>query len=283
VLGLAALLDCAGARRIAFLDGLSSTLSLREFAGLDGWDLASLDSLGARLDFVNTRNRGAARDYKYLTVPGGGSLFPGYWVHPAYLDCDVFVSLAKLKNHTSAGVTLTAKNLFGITPLALYGHGDVDENHLGPRLLLHYSRYRPPAGLPREVAAAVGCDAPGRVARHIVDALALRPVDLAVVDGIAAVSGGAGPWDPGLEFVRPGLLIAGRNSVCTDAVATACMGYNPAAAAGTGPFPGENHLRLAADAGLGSIDLERIEMRGLPLGTARHDFDWVPERPGTAR
>ena len=57
----------------------------------------------------------------------------------------------------------------------------------------------------------------------------------------------------------PGLLIAGRNPVCADAVATAVLGYDPQAAAGMRPFPGENHLALAAAAGVGTHDLKRIE------------------------
>jgi len=37
----------------------------------------------------------------------------------SYADTDVFVSLAKLKHHETTGVTLTMKNMFGITPSSL--------------------------------------------------------------------------------------------------------------------------------------------------------------------
>ena len=47
-----------------------------------------------------------------------------------------------------------------------------------------------------------------------------RPIDLAIIDGIASISGGEGPWIPGVKPNHPGLLVAGTNCVCTDAVAT---------------------------------------------------------------
>src|SRR5262249_11222269 len=96
-----------------------------------------------------------------------------------------------------------------------------------------------------------------------------------VIDGIETVSGGEGPW---LKLARqaPGLLLAGRNAVCTDAVATAVMGYDPTAATATGPFPGDNHLARAAALGLGTNNPEEIEVRGLSLKDARHPFGWQP-------
>ena len=56
------------------------------------------------------------------------------------------------------------------------------------------------------------------------------------VEGIESVSGGEGPWIRGLKLVTPGVLIAGTNPVCTDAVATALMGFDPGANRGTPPF-----------------------------------------------
>ena len=39
-------------------------------------------------------------------MPGGGSLFPAYLLNHSYVDCDVYVSLAKMKKHVTAGVSL---------------------------------------------------------------------------------------------------------------------------------------------------------------------------------
>jgi hypothetical protein len=56
------------------------------------------------------------------------------------------------------------------------------------------------------------------------------------------------------------------------------MGYDPQAASATGPFPGDNHLALAAALGLGTNDPKEIEVRGLSLKDARHPFRWGPEK-----
>jgi uncharacterized protein (DUF362 family) len=98
-------------------------------------------------------------------------------------------------------------------------------------------------------------------------------VDLAIIDGIQTVTGGEGPWIRGLKFVEPGLLIAGLNPVCTDAVAMAVMGYDPQAGRGAPPFRRcDNTLKLAESLGVGTTDLRRIEVRGLTIEQARFPF-----------
>jgi hypothetical protein len=56
------------------------------------------------------------------------------------------------------------------------------------------------------------------------------------------------------------------------------MGYDPTAEAATGPFPGDNHLALAADRGLGAHDPKAIEVHGLSVKEALHPFRWEPEK-----
>ena len=111
-----------------------------------------------------------------------------------------------------------------------------------------------------------------RVPHVVADLAGCRPIDLAIIDGVESVKGGEGPWVRTLARTSPGLLIAGRNGVCTDAVAMAVMGYDPQAPAGTRPFPGENHLALAAAKGVGTNDLARIEVRGLSVAAARYVY-----------
>ena len=73
----------------------------------------------------------------------------------------------------------------------------------------------------------------------------------------------------GLEKMTPGVIIAGRNAVNVDAVGMAVMGYDPYAERGTSPFiRGDNSLRLAEEAGLGTRDLKRIEVVGLSIKDA---------------
>jgi len=51
------------------------------------------------------------------------------------------------------------------------------------------------------------------------------------------------------------------------------MGYDPAASKGTLPFKDcDNTLKLAEALGVGSADLKRIEVRGVPVEQARFPF-----------
>ena len=112
-----------------------------------------------------------------------------------------------------------------------------------------------------------------RVPRVTADCLGARPIDLAVIDGIETNRAGEGPWATKAQPIQPGLLLVGRNPLCTDAVATAAMGYDPLAEHFEFPFPSENHLRLLHGVGVGEIDPKRIEVRGLPLKEAVYPFN----------
>ena len=275
----AVLLDRAGAKRIRFLESTFTRDPFEKFLGSGGWNLQILQGLQARVEFEDTRNMGLGRRYHRVAVPSGGSLFPAYELNHSYLDCDVYVSLGKMKNHAVAGVTLSMKNNFGITPTSVYGQETVDETSIKSRSpMFHEGKIAPAAGIPQEIDPASPRRPTYRVPRHIVDSIGIRPIDLAIIDGIETVSGGEGPWIPGLALQKPYLLLAGRNPLCTDAVAVAAMGYDPMATAGSGPFPGDNHLALAASLGFGTHDPSQIEVRGLPLPDATHPFKWEPKQ-----
>jgi len=276
VLATAALLDRAGARRVRFLESTHRNGPFEPYLRAAGWDLDALTGFKTPVEFEDTRNLGEGKKYREVKVPWGGSLFPAYHLNHSYVDCDVYVSLAKLKNHATAGVTLGMKNNFGITPIALYGQHEPKEDSTHNRSMFHDGRDRPADGLPQEVDPQSPRRPTYRVPRHIVDAVGIRPIDLVILDGVETASGGEGPWVGGLAEQEPGLLLAGRNAVCTDAIATAVMGYDPTAGPGTGPFPGDNHLALAAELGLGTNDPKQIEVVGLSVEQARHPFGWEP-------
>ncbi len=276
VLAAATLLDRAGARRIRFLEGTYQNDRMEDYLHAAGWDLNSLAALKAKVEFEDTHNLGSGRGYHEVKVPWGGSLYPAYLLNHSYVDCDVYISLAKLKNHATAGVTLSMKNNFGITPTALYSQHTRDEKSKSARVeVFHKGAQRPPDGVPQELDPRSPRNPTYRVPRHTVDAVGIRPIDLAIIDGIETVSAGEGPWLK-LAAQRPDLLLAGCNAVCTDAVATAVMGYDPMAKPATGPFPGDNHLAMAAALGLGTNDLKEIEVRGLSVQHALHPFRWEP-------
>ena len=71
--------------------------------------------------FEDTRNRGSYKGYSRLQVPWGGFIYPAFDVNQAYDKTDVLISLAKLKQHATAGVTCAVKNFFGNTPSSVYG------------------------------------------------------------------------------------------------------------------------------------------------------------------
>ena len=226
------------------------------------------------MSFEDTRNRGKWPRYSRLTVPWGGFLFPAFDVNPCYEKTNVFISLAKLKDHLSAGVTLSIKNLFGILPTSLYGGDAPNENSLSYRgAVLHNGSLAVPAGVPKEIGRHVPVLWKYRVPRVVADCLGARPIHLAVIDGIETNRAGEGPWAVKAQPVQPGLLLVGRHPLSTDAVATAVMGYDPLAEHFAFPFPGENHLRLLRAVGVGEIDPRKIEVRGLALEEAVFPFN----------
>ncbi|WP_165074073.1 DUF362 domain-containing protein [Paludisphaera rhizosphaerae] len=274
-----ALLDRAGAKRIRLLESTHQTTPFETYLLGAGWDINALSATKTPVEFEDTRNIGKGKGYIELKVPGGGSLFPAYHVNHSYVDCDVYVSLCKLKNHATAGVTLGMKNNFGVTPIALYGQHEQKEDSTNSRAMFHSGQDRPADGLPQELHPDSPRRPSYRVPRHLVDSVGIRPIDLVIIDGVESSSGGEGPWvGEGLKPQEPGLLMVGRNPVCTDSVATTVMGYDPMAAAGTGPFPGDNHLAMAAALGLGTNDVKQIEVVGLPIKEALHPYGWEPRQ-----
>jgi uncharacterized protein (DUF362 family) len=289
-----AALAAAGAVRITVVESCVYPQPLEEILiKVCGWNTAAIRTAGgqAKVFFENTRNRGSSPAYSRLKVPGGGNLWPAFDVNAQYDKTDVFVSIAKLKDHAAAGVTGACKNLFGMTPSALYGDDAPKEDSICSRVaLIHDAARAAPAGVPAERPDPAAHPADWRtwqwrVPRTVADEVMARPIHLAVIDAVQTMSGGEGWWSDGIAPIEPKLLLIGRNPVCTDAVCTAVMGYDPQAAHAKFPFPGENHLRHLAAAGVGSIDLNRIEVRGLSIEKARFPFRKPPAmatawRPG---
>ena len=138
----------------------------------------------------------------------------------------------------------------------------------------HEGKRQPSKSAPQELHFGANHDPGYRVPHIVADLAAARPIDLQIIDGVESVAGGEGPWVRGLRIVKPGLLIAGLNPVCTDAVATAAMGYNPRASRGTAPFRTcDNTLALAEAHGIGTTDLKRIDVRGVPLESAIYRYE----------
>lgn len=185
-----------------------------------------------------------------VEVPGAPCQFSRYWLHHELAEADACVSVAKMKAHVSLGCTLTIKNLFGLTPWRIYGQ---------PRVYLH--------------------DRLVRLPRVQVDLAAYFQPALCVVDGIMTANHGEWHGTP----IETGVLLAGENTVSTDAVGMQVMGFNP-----LGDYPSHPHwyrrnsILLAHQAGLGTADPAEIEVLGEAPEAVRQPFEVKPYGEGNS-
>ncbi|HSE58365.1 MAG TPA: DUF362 domain-containing protein [Nitrospiraceae bacterium] len=147
---------------------------------------------------VLTEDRIAFHDLNYITgyeMPNAGRqtslrmlTFP-----TLFKEVDWIVSVAKMKTHHWAGVTLSMKNLFGTLPGIYYGW---------PKNVLHH------AG----------------IEHSILDITATLKPQFAIVDGIVGMEGD-GPimGDP----KQVGVIVMGRNLPAVDATCCRIMGIDP--------------------------------------------------------
>ncbi len=274
------MLGRAGAKRIRLVESAWATSGpLEEYLLDSGWNVRMLQSAAPKVEFENTNALGKGKRYSRFKVPSGGYIFPAYELNHAFEDTDLFISMAKLKNHETCGVTLSMKNCFGNTPASIYGDdAGVDEPNESPGAgrvnTCHLGKRQPAKAALPEIDPSSSREPGYRMPRITADLATARPIDIAFIDGIDSIAGGEGPWIKGLRLVHPGVLILGTNGVTTDSVATAVMGYDPRAHRGTAPFQKcDNTLKLAEAAGVGSTDLKRIEVRGVSIKEARYSYD----------
>jgi uncharacterized protein (DUF362 family) len=277
------LIGAAGARRIRILEGsYEDDNPLEENILQGGWDPQVLLGAATNVEMENTDSLGLGRTYRRLNVPGGGFIYPSFDCNHSYVDCDVMVSIAKLKEHQSAGVALSMNNMIGIAPATIYGdaagYEEPAAHPYGRRGMFHNGRRQPPSAVPAETKPDSPRDAGYRIPRITVDLLRARPIDLAIIDGIETQTSAEGaapaPGSPRtIHLVKPGILVAGLNPVCTDAAAAALMGFDPGADRGTAPFEAcDSTLKLAEEAGIGTRDLKRIEVVGVPIRSLQFPF-----------
>jgi uncharacterized protein (DUF362 family) len=127
-------------------------------------------------------------------IPQPVSQLKSLYLPHTVLDCDLLVSMPKMKTHHWAGATLAMKNLFGLVPGGIYGW---------PKNVLHW------AGIPQS----------------IVDLHHLFPKQFAVVDGIVGMEGN-GPIQGTPK--QAGVLVAGSDVAAVDATCCRIMGIDPA-------------------------------------------------------
>jgi uncharacterized protein (DUF362 family) len=132
-------------------------------------------------------------DVSRVALPSRASRLKELYLPRTVLGVDFLVSIAKLKTHHWAGVTLSLKNMFGIVPGACYGW---------PKNVLHWA----------------GID------NSILDINVVARPDFAIIDGIIGMEGNG----PIQGTAKPaGVLILGDDPVAVDATACRVMGLRP--------------------------------------------------------
>lgn len=236
VRALATQVKLAGAKEIFIVEAVYEWESYSEW----GYEDVARD-LGVTLIDLNHPKPYA--DFLDVSVGADSYIYSSFILNKLLTEIDVFMSVSKLKNHYYAGVTHTMKNLFGVAPLQFYRSNDSETY----RSAFH--------GRVSETRT--------RVPRVIIDLNRARPIHFSLIDGIKTITGGEGPWITATNTVEPGILVAGKNCVATDAVATAVMGHDPAADYPHAPYlRADNHLNLAALKGLGTNRLAGIQVVG---------------------
>ena len=180
----------------AFLRLGAATVMVAEGPGHRRDTLAVYEESG--LADVLTEDRIRFHDLNYITgyeLPNAGrqSSMQTLTFPALFQEVDWIVSVAKMKTHHIAGVTLSMKNLFGVMPGIYYGW---------PKNVLHH------AG----------------IENSILDINATLKPHFAIVDGIVGMQGD-GPimGDP----KQVGVLVMGRNLAAVDATCCRIMGIDP--------------------------------------------------------
>jgi uncharacterized protein (DUF362 family) len=237
----------AGAGELYIMDGLFGDTTYKA-AGYN--EIA--EYLGARL--IDLNFPAPYKDFIHKRTGKNWYIYEDFVFNPLISDVDAFVSIPKMKCHNNCGVTLSMKNHIGLVPVSHYHL----ESSPGNRSALH----------------GTDSEARTRLPKVIMDLVSARPIDLIVIDGIKTAEGGEGPWIRNtFGLVEPGTLVAGKNPVATDAIATATMGFDPGADDFTVPFVNSvNHLNLAREKGLGTNRLDEIEVMGVNLQDTIYRF-----------
>jgi uncharacterized protein (DUF362 family) len=166
----------------------------------------------------------------WVQVPGGGQMFEKYPVPHCTTEADEMISVQKMKNHAFMGVTLSLKNLFGLLPLQPLGRPRGYYHHLVrmPYLLADLGR-------------------------------TYNPV-LNIIDGLVCQAGEE--WGKGENPRICNTLVAGDQTIATDACTTYLMGHDPQSDWLIPPFHRDrNAILAAAEGGFGTANLEEVDFQ----------------------
>ncbi len=246
VRALGELLRDAGATKLYIVEAVYAKEHWHNY----GWDEVA-SGLGATL--VDLNDTAPYSDFAATPVAGSPLVYEKFTYNHILSDVDAFVSVPKMKCHNTLGVTQSMKNLIGTVPFRFYTLTSGDTWRSG----FHGQTDETPLRLPKIVN----------------DLNRARPVNLSLIDGVMTVEGGEGPWINGINQVKAGVLLAGKDPVATDAVATSVMNFDPLADYPNPPFVhAHNHLNIARDLKLGTNILSEIKVVGTPISDVQVQF-----------
>ena len=226
------------ANDIYFVEALWDDACYNNFGYLD-----VQQSLGAQL--VNLNNKEPYSDFIDKEVGENHFFYNSFKLNQILADVDVYVSIPKMKQHYEAGVTHSLKNQIGIVPIQFYMQNTWD----GMRSKLHFE----------------GGDSGIHLPHSICDLNLARPVHLAVIDGIKNAVGGEGAWNPTFITAENHVLLAGKDPIATDSIASYLMGNDPGAEQlqlPDGVRQCDNYLELLHQKGVGTNQMSEIEVVG---------------------
>jgi len=247
VRALGQLLRDAGARELLIVE------AVYEWASYVQWGYEEV-AAAIEAELIDLNDTAPYDDFAQTAAGDGSFIYDHLTFNHVLEDVNAFVSVSKMKNHYSCGVTHTMKNLIGLVPARFYRLSEQDNY--------------------RSAFHGEGDAFGTRLPRVIMDLNRARPIHLGLVDGIKTTQGGEGPWIGTISPIAPGVLIAGKDVVATDAVATAAMGYDPTVEPPNSPFlRSDNHLNLARELGLGTNRLDEIEVVGPSIDDVAMEFE----------
>jgi len=123
----------AGAKRIRFVEKrLGVSGPLEEYMLDSGWTCAPSPVPRPRRIRKHQQSR-QGQGLRAAQSPRHALHVPAFDLNHAFEDTDVFVSMAKLNNHETCGVTLSLKKMLRNTPASIYGdNSGVDEPNEKP-------------------------------------------------------------------------------------------------------------------------------------------------------
>jgi len=225
-------------------DAMTFDWGADEFPGAGG-------SLGAMLQEFSSQFPGRTFDYvdlaydavrdasgqlTRLPVPqlngvGAFSNNKEYFVTNTIRNCDFLIATPVAKVHDNCGITACFKSYVGTGPRIAY---------TGPGQFTNM-------GLHNQYSVD------NRIDPFIADLVAFHPPDYNVVDGIRGLQYSEHNNNQPDQIVRNNLVLAGEDTVATDALAATLLGFRP---------EDIDYLHMGAARGLGTYDLNRVEVVG---------------------